>query len=77
MQAALACSGAGFDYDLKVVDIDADPHLVALYDELVPVLVECATNGVIREVCHHFLDRHALQAALSEDNNLVPNDGSA
>ena len=71
MQAALTVLGAGYSYDLKIIDIDTDPHWVALYDELVPVLVECATNGDVREVCHHFLDQRALHATLSSEDNLA------
>lgn len=40
------------DFDLAVVDVDADPDLVARYDELVPVLV--GSEG--EELCHYFLD---------------------
>ena len=39
-------------FDIDVVDVDADPALVAEYDELVPVLVD----GEGRELCHYFLD---------------------
>ncbi len=42
-----------------VVDVDADPALVALWDEKVPVLL---LNGV--EVCHYHLDERALRALL-------------
>ncbi len=64
MHAALETTAARPDIDLKIVDIDTDPQLVALYDELVPVLVECTTTGEMREICHHFLDRRALQLVL-------------
>jgi hypothetical protein len=50
---------AGLPYSVDVVDVDADPALVARYDELVPVLV---AGG--QELCHYFLDEAALRAWL-------------
>jgi hypothetical protein len=63
MQAALvACmSRLGRDYLLDVVDVDADPALVALYDELVPVL--CGPDGA--QLCHYFLDEAAVATAIT------------
>lgn len=40
------------DFELTVLDVDADPELVSRYDELVPVLV----GGEGNELCHYFLD---------------------
>lgn len=40
------------DFEIDVVDVDADPDLEARYGELVPVLVD--DQG--RELCHYFLD---------------------
>jgi len=40
-----------FPFEVVVVDVDADPTLLAKYDELVPVL---AADD--RELCHYFLD---------------------
>jgi hypothetical protein len=45
----------GLPYTVDVVDVDADPALVARYDELVPVLVA----GEV-ELCHYFLDEEAV-----------------
>ena len=59
MQEAVAPLAARFDARIDVVDIDADPALVALYDELVPVLI-CA--GV--EVSRYRLDPARVLAAL-------------
>ena len=56
---AVAPLAARFDARIDVVDIDADPALVALYDELVPVLI-CA--GV--EVSRYRLDPARVLAAL-------------
>lgn len=59
MRAALdAClAGAGLACTVDVVDIDADPALVARYDELVPVL---ATGAGDVTLCHYFLDAPAV-----------------
>lgn len=40
------------DFEIDVLDVDADPELEAKYDELVPVLAD--EEG--RELCHYFLD---------------------
>jgi thioredoxin reductase (NADPH) len=40
------------NFDIDVVDVDADPVLEAKYDERVPVLVD----GEDCELCHYFLD---------------------
>ncbi|MDN4052067.1 glutaredoxin family protein [Massilia sp. YIM B02763] len=53
---------AGVGYQLDIVDVDADPALVARYDELVPVLAAGADQV---ELCHYFLDETALAAHLS------------
>lgn len=52
----------GRDFTVDVVDVDADPALVARYDELVPVLAT-APDG--REICHYFLDEAALRRHLA------------
>lgn len=61
MLAALdAClAGAGLAYTVDVVDVDADPAMVARYDELVPVLVAGAGAGEA-QLCHYFLDAAAV-----------------
>jgi len=43
--------GGEFEFDVDVLDIDADPALEAKYDALVPVL---EADGL--ELCHYFLD---------------------
>jgi hypothetical protein len=59
LQAFMARQGQAYTVD--VVDVDADPALVARYDELVPVLVaEPAGTGL----CHYFLDEEALRRHL-------------
>ena len=55
----------GGAFSVEVVDVDADPQLQSRYDELVPVLV--AIRGTeVRELCHYFLDAHAVLAFLEE-----------
>ena len=59
MHAALAPLAQAAGARLDVVDVDADPALVARYDELVPVLV---CDGV--ELCHYRLDEARVRGAL-------------
>ncbi len=59
MLAALQPVLAGFDAQVVVIDIDADPLLAARYDDLVPVLV-C---GEV-ELCRYRFDEPAVRAAL-------------
>ena len=51
---------AGSAYALDVVDVDADPALVARFDELVPVLHAVHDDGRSTELCHYHLDESAL-----------------
>jgi hypothetical protein len=59
LQAFMARQGQAYTVD--VVDVDADPALVARYDELVPVLVAEPAGF---ELCHYFLDEAALRRHL-------------
>lgn len=59
LQAFMAREGQAYTVD--VVDVDADPALVARYDELVPVL---AAEPAGTELCHYFLDEGALRRHL-------------
>lgn len=61
MIAALEPLQAGRGFLFDVVDVDAQPKLVELYDELVPVLLAGET-----EICHYFLDLSALDAYLAK-----------
>lgn len=47
---------------VDVVDVDADPALVARFDELVPVLFGDLAQP---ELCHYFLDEAAVRAYLA------------
>jgi len=62
MRAALVGLQLDMPYALEVVDIDADPDLVARYDELVPVLLGVRTDGEAMQLCHYFLDEAAVRA---------------
>lgn len=44
---------------IDVIDVDADPALLARYDELVPVLFGDLAQP---ELCHYFLDLQAVRA---------------
>jgi hypothetical protein len=61
----------GLPCTVDVVDVDADPALVARFDELVPVLF---AGG--QELCHYFLDEAALQAWLARCG-LLPREAAA
>ena len=56
LQAFMARQGLAYTVD--VVDVDADPSLVARFDELVPVLYGDPAGP---ELCHYFLDEAALR----------------
>lgn len=62
MRAALAGLQLTMPYALDVVDVDADPDLVARYDELVPVLLGVKASGEAMQLCHYFLDEAAVRA---------------
>ncbi len=48
-------------FRVEVIDVDADPALVARFDELVPVLFGDLSQS---ELCHYFLDLAAVRAYL-------------
>ncbi len=60
MQVALESLRGEYEFELQVLDVDADPLLLARYDERVPVLVAGE-----RELCHYFLDAAAVRAHLA------------
>lgn len=61
MLFTLAELQADYHYQLRQLDVDADPVLLQRYDILVPVLL---LDGA--EVCHYFLDLVALREALAK-----------
>ena len=48
----------GRPFEIEVIDVDADPALVARFDELVPVLYGDLAEP---ELCHYFLDEAAVR----------------
>jgi len=54
----------GDAYRIDVIDVDADPALVELYDELVPVLQACLPGQAPQTLCHYHLDAAAVQQFL-------------
>jgi len=61
MEAALAPLATEFGAQVEVIDVDTDPRLEALYNELVPVLLH-----EDRELCHYFLDEPKVRDYLSK-----------
>ncbi|MFT4504975.1 glutaredoxin family protein [Caballeronia sp. 15711] len=59
LRAGLEPIAAEFGVAIEWIDIDTDPALEALYDELVPVLM---FDGV--ELCHYRLDELRVRDAL-------------
>lgn len=51
MAVALQPLATEFGVEVDILDVDADPVLTELYDELVPVLLHAG-----RELCHYVLD---------------------
>ena len=60
MEAALAVLAGELSFELEVVDVDADPRLLARYDEWVPVLLHGES-----ELCHYRLDPSKVRDYLS------------
>ena len=55
------------DFTLEIIDVDADPVLLARYDELVPVLAARKADGAVNVLCHYFLDEPALLAFFADE----------
>jgi glutaredoxin len=60
MLAALEDLRGECDFEVEVIDIDADPALEAKYNDFVPVL---EADGI--ELCHYFLDVAKVREYLS------------
>ncbi len=58
LQALRTLVGGG--YRIDVVDVDADPVLVAQYDELVPVLVGHASGQPPEQLCNYYLSENLV-----------------
>lgn len=61
MLNALRAVDGAHEFAIDVVDIDSDEQLLALYDELVPVLFARADDHPAERLCHYFLDEKAVQ----------------
>jgi len=61
MQESLAVCAVDLDFELDIIDIDADPELISEFGTKVPVLM----HGN-HEICHYFLDLKALQMYFSQ-----------
>jgi hypothetical protein len=53
----------GMNCSIDVIDVDADPVLLAKYDELVPVLFGDLAEP---ELCHYFLDESSVRQYLAQ-----------
>jgi thiol-disulfide isomerase/thioredoxin len=61
MRDALQPLREQYPFALDVVDVDADPALVAQYDELVPVLTGSINGASALQLCHYFLDEKKVR----------------
>lgn len=61
MELALRSLADELGINIEVLDVDADPELEALYDELVPVLLHDGD-----ELCHYFLEVAKVRDYLSK-----------
>lgn len=71
MRVALENMLNDIPHQLSIVDIDEDPALVELYDELVPVLfarksTHAISSGVGKKLCHYFLDPDQVKEFCNE-----------
>ncbi len=62
LDALHALAGPPASFTIDVLDVDADPVLLARYDELVPVLFGALDQP---ELCHYFLDEHKVRLYLA------------
>jgi thiol-disulfide isomerase/thioredoxin len=63
--ALQALSSPAQPFCVEIIDVDADPALVAKYDELVPVLFGDPDGP---ELCHYFLDEGKVKRYLTQCN---------
>jgi hypothetical protein len=64
LDALMALQTPSRTITVDVIDVDADPALVARFDELVPVLFADLSQP---ELCHYHLDTAKVQALLAEN----------
>ncbi|MGZ9710213.1 glutaredoxin family protein [Glaciimonas sp. GNP009] len=51
---------------VEQIDVDGAPELVALYDELVPVLIGNKEGQSPVQLCHYFLDSDKVNSFLKQ-----------
>ncbi|MFC5475162.1 glutaredoxin family protein [Paraherbaspirillum soli] len=51
-------------FTVELIDVDADPELLAQYDEMVPVLLGSKDGQAAMQLCHYFLDVEKVKAFL-------------
>ena len=51
-------------FNVEVIDVDTDEALIALYDELVPVLMGRRADGGLLQLCHYHFNEAAARAFL-------------
>lgn len=68
MRIALEKLMGEISYQLSIIDIDQDPALLDLYDELVPVLCarKAPNTGAEEKLCHYFLDPEKVKEFCNE-----------
>lgn len=65
MLEALQGYSSDYAFTVEVIDVDTDEELLALYDELVPVLIGCKPDGTEKRICNYVLDHAELEAFLA------------
>ena len=65
MLLALQALQADYSFTINVIDVDADPALVAVYDELVPVLIGTKEGIPSQQLCYYFLNDNVVREFLS------------
>lgn len=66
MQTAFDALALAVPHRLEVVDVDADPELVARYDEWVPVLTGTRPDRSSVQLCHYRLDVDAVTRFIAD-----------
>lgn len=71
-------AAAGRTATIEVIDVDPVPELLAVYDELVPVLTWVDETGHTEfQLCHYFLDQTILHELLAGRSLTVVSAGVA
>jgi hypothetical protein len=65
LAALLAMQTGALRFAVDVIDVDADPALVARFDELVPVLYGDLEQPVL---CHYYIEQAAVRAYVNGES---------